>query len=195
MPKQEYNTLRPDLWDLLIFTIALVIANYFWKWTVTGDEGTGLVTWFGLNISAPFRWMAANITDTVFAIVSLFRDSLHQVGDYALRFDNGVGTRIVWGCTPMKQCFIWLALIASTRTIARMGWHKLWVIPAGWLLIYGINILRISAITLLIEFHPDWFHMLHDYVFKYLFYGIMFALWWLYAAQLATPRKQKQEAV
>ena len=195
MPKQEYNTLRPDLWDLLIFTIALVIANYFWKWTVTGDEGTGLVTWFGLNISAPFRWMAANITDTVFAIVSLFRDSLHQVGDYALRFDNGVGTRIVWSCTPMKQCFIWLALIASTRTIARMGWHKLWVIPAGWLLIYGINILRISAITLLIEFHPDWFHMLHDYVFKYLFYGIMFALWWLYAAQLATPRKQKQEAV
>ena len=189
MPKQEYDSIRPDLRDLLIFAVTLVIADYFWKWTVSGDDGTGLVTWFGLNISAPFQWMAAEVTDAVFWIVSLFRDSLHQVGDYALRFDNGVGTRIVWSCTPIKQCFIWLALIATTRTVAHKGWHKLWVIPVGWLLLYGINILRISAITLLIEFHPERFHVLHDYVFKYLFYGIMFALWWLYVVLLASPRK------
>ncbi len=190
----QSDTQRPDLWDLVVFALTLTIANYFWKWTVTGDEGSGIVTWCGLDVSAPFQAAAAHVTNAVFAIVSTFRDTLHQVGEYALRFDSGVGTRIVWSCTPLKQCFIWLCLILTTRTVGKKGWHKLWVIPVGWALLYGINIVRISAITLLIEFHPERFHVLHDYVFKYLFYGIMFGLWWLYAAFLVTPRKREQAA-
>jgi hypothetical protein len=30
---------------------------------------------------------------------------------------------------------------------------------------------------LFIEFHPEWFDLLHEYIFKYLFYGMLFLLW------------------
>ena len=160
--------------DIIIFMVTLLVANYFWKFTVTGDEQDTVVTWLGLNITAPFEWMARNITAAVYWIICLFRDTAYMVGDYVIRFESGSGTRIVWSCTPLKQCFIWLCLLLTTRG----GWkHKIWFIPLGWFLLYGFNILRISCISLFIEFHPEWFHTLHDYIFKYLFYGFMFLLW------------------
>ena len=59
----------------------------------------------------------------------------------------------------------------------RLWLHKLWFIPFGWLCCYLFNILRIFIIALFIEHHPEWFHVLHDYIFKYLFYGMLFGLW------------------
>ena len=59
----------------------------------------------------------------------------------------------------------------------------------GWLLCHAFNILRIWLITLAIEHHPDWFPVLHDYVFKYLFYGMMFALWVWFVEGIRGPQK------
>lgn len=39
------------------------------------------------------------------------------------------------------------------------------------------NLLRIASITLIIEHHPEWFEVMHGWVLKYLFYGIMFIGW------------------
>lgn len=160
--------------DVIIFMLTLLVANYAWKWTVIGDESNISVTWFGVDITAPFDWFAANTAAAVYWLISLFRDTVYMSDALTIRFESGSGTRIVWACTALKQSFIWLCLLLTTRG----GWkHKLWFIPFGWLCIYLFNILRIALIALFIEFHPDWFHMLHDYLFKYLFYGMMFALW------------------
>ena len=43
---------------------------------------------------------------------------------------------------------------------------------------------RIAAIALLIEHHPTWFHTLHDYLFKYLFYAMLFGLWVLFVEKI-----------
>ncbi len=65
------------------------------------------------------------------------------------------------------------------------GWkHKTWFIPLGWLCIYLFNIARIAAIAMLIEAHPTWFEILHTYVFKYLFYIMLFALWLLFTEKI-----------
>ena len=45
--------LRPYA-DVIIFMITLFAANYFWKWTVSGDENGDLVTWLGWDVTAPF---------------------------------------------------------------------------------------------------------------------------------------------
>ena len=176
--------------DVIIFMVTLLVANYFWKWTMVGDEDGDMVTWFGWDITAPFEWMACHIASAVYWLVSLFRDTAYMVGDHTIRFESGSGTSIIWGCTGIKQSFIWLWLIA---TVPPFRWQlstikyqvsKLWYIPIGWICCYAFNILRIFLITLFIEFHPDWFHALHDYIFKYAFYAMLFGLWVIFVEKI-----------
>ena len=181
--------LRPYA-DVIIFMITLFAANYFWKWTVSGDENGDLVTWFGWDVTAPFEFMACHIARVVYWLVSLFRDTAFMADEHTIRFVGGTGTSIIWGCTAIKQSFIWFWLIATVRPwnyqLSTLNYQlsKLWYIPLGWVCCYAFNILRIFLIALLIEHHPEWFHMLHDYIFKYLFYGMLFGLWVIFVEKI-----------
>ena len=139
--------------------------------------------------------MACHIARVVYWLVSLFRDTAFMADEHTIRFVGGTGTSIIWGCTAIKQSFIWFWLIATVRPwIVRFSpftFHfspftlaKLWYIPLGWVCCYAFNILRIFLIALLIEHHPEWFHMLHDYIFKYLFYGMLFGLWVIFVEKI-----------
>lgn len=167
--------------DIIIFMVTLVVANYFWKFTMEGDEDGEMVTWFGLNVTWPFDVMSRHIASAVYWLTDLFRDTVSMTDDYTVHFDSGSGTRIIWGCSGLKQAFIWMMLILTVRG----GWkQKSWFIPVGWVFCYAFNILRIFLITLLIEFNPDWFPVLHDWIFKYLFYIMLFGLWWLFVEKI-----------
>ena len=167
--------------DIIIFVVTLLVANYFWKFTMIGDENGDSVTWFGLNVTAPFEFMACHVASAVYWLVSLFRDTAYMVGEHTIRFESGSGTTIIWGCSGLKQMFIWTCLILTVRG----GWiQKVWYIPLGWICCHAFNILRIFLIALLIEHHPAWFHVLHDYIFKYLFYAMLFGLWVLFVEKI-----------
>ena len=176
--------------DVIIFMVTLLAANYFWKFTVSGDENGDLVTWFGLDITAPFEFMACHIASVVYWLVSLFRDTAFMTDPHTIHFTSGSGTTIIWGCTALKQSFIWFWLIATVRpwnfqlSTINFQLSKLWYIPLGWLCCYLFNILRIFLIALFIEHHPEWFHLLHDYIFKYLFYAMLFGLWVIFVEKI-----------
>ena len=57
MSKVELISALKPYRDVIIFVVTLFIANYAWKYTVTGDENGDMVSWFGLDITAPFEWM------------------------------------------------------------------------------------------------------------------------------------------
>ena len=178
--------------DVIIFMVTLLVANYAWKWTMTGDEAGTQVTWLGLDVTAPFEFMACHVASAVYWLASLFRDTAHMHGDNMIHFASGTSLTIIWGCSGLKQSFIWLCLIltvlppanADANACQRLWLHKLWYIPAGWVVCYVVNILRIFAIALLIEHHPEWFHVLHDYLFKYLFYAILFGMWVIFVEKI-----------
>ena len=151
--KTYHNVLRPYT-DIILFVVALLAANFFWKFTVLGDEGGVQVTWLGLDITAPFDFLATHIANAVYWVVQLVRDTIHLLPNNVLRFDSGSSVRIVWSCTALKQSFIWLIIML----VARGKWlNKLWFIPLGFVAIYLFNILRIALITLIIEHHPELF--------------------------------------
>ena len=184
--KQRFEWLKPYE-DVIIFMITLLVANYAWKWTFTGDENGDIVTWLGYDVTAPFEFKACHIARVVYWLVSLVRDTVYMVGDHTVRFDTGSGSTIIWGCTGLKQSFIWMCLILTvknTQPAYKTRLHKLWFIPVGWLCCYVFNILRIFIITLFVEFHPEWFHFLHDYLFKYLFYAMLFGLWVIFVEKI-----------
>ena len=166
--------------------VTLLVANYFWKFTMIGDEDGVVVTWFGLNVTAPFDFMARHIAAVVYWLVDIFRDTVVMTDDYTIHFSSGSGTRVIWGCSGLKQSFIWICLILTVVPWKnrRLWMRKLWFIPLGLLCCYVFNILRIFLISLFIEHHPDWFPVLHDYIFKYLFYGMLFALWVIFVEKI-----------
>ena len=166
-----------------------------------------VVTCFGLDVTALFDAYARHIASVVYAVVHYFRDSLYMVNEITMRFPEGGGTAIVWSCTPLKQMFIWVCLMLTTptsfsaavfqcsgvsesperpvkRSFSAAVLSKLWFIPLGLVFIHLINLARICAITAFMEFHPEWFELLHTYIFKYLFYGLMFLFWVLYVEKV-----------
>ena len=178
--------------DVIVFVVTLLVANYFWKWTMNGDEVGTQVTWFGLDVTAPFEFMACHIASVVYGLLSLFRDTVYMADEHTIRFASGVGTTIIWGCSGLKQSFIWLCLILTVRPIfkssnsqiLKFSIAKLLYVLLGWLCCYAFNILRIFLIALLIEHHPDWFEVLHNYIFKYLFYAMLFGLWVIFVEKI-----------
>ena len=185
------SQLRPYR-DVIVFVVTLLVANYFWKWTMNGDEYGEQVTWFGLDVTAPFEFMACHVASAVYWLLSLFRDTVYMTDEHTIRFASGVGTTIIWGCSGLKQSFIWLCLILTVRPIfkssnaqiLKFSIAKLLYILLGWLCCYVFNILRIFLIALLIEHHPDWFEVLHNYIFKYLFYAMLFGLWVIFVEKI-----------
>ncbi len=178
--------------DIIVFVIVLFGANFFWKLTIDAHEDGGPVHWLGLDISLPFDWMTEHITSVVYACISLFRDTIHRVGPVSMWYESGNAITIVWGCTAIKQSFIWLCIMLFTRG----SWlRKLWFIPLGWVVCYAFNIFRIFCISLVIEHHPEYFEFLHTYVFKYIFYGILFLLWVWWVEKIApSPPKGGNDA-
>ncbi len=170
--------------------VCLLCAHFFWKLTVIADEHGGPVFWFGLNISLPFDYLSRHVAKVVYFMVSLTRDTIQYFPPDVLRFDSGSSVKIVWSCTALKQSFIWLVIMLFARG---RQWRKLWFIPLGWVCIYVFNILRIYWITLVIEHHPEMFELLHTYVFKYLFYGMLFLLWVLWVEKIGKPAASTDE--
>lgn len=170
--------------------VTLLVVNYFWKFTVTGDEYGDEVTWFGIDISAPFIYMTHHVAHAVYGFVALFRDTVHLLPGHRIQFDSGNSITVVWGCSGLKQAFIFMCLILTVRPIKfqisnlKFQIAKLWFIPLGWVCCYLFNVLRIGLIALLIEHHPSWFPFLHDGLFKYLFYAMLFGLWAIFVAKI-----------
>ncbi len=182
MPKREYKEKLRSLWsdygEIILFVVVLFAANFFWKWSVSGDEhGAGDVTVWGVEATGFFSMLAEQIASAVYSLVHLFRSNISMPDAVTIAYDNGVSTRIIWGCTPVKQIFIFTAIMLFTPPFVRGAWHKLWYIPFASLLLYGFNILRIAAIALIIENHPETFDIWHGVVFKYCFYAFLFLLW------------------
>ena len=166
---------------VILFGIILMGTNFFWKYNVLGDESKSIdsmVTFWGLNISAPFIWMAHHVAHVSLSILRFFGSGVElETAGNILRHPNGHAVQIIWACTGIKQAYICFCILAFSRG----PWlKKLWFIPLSVLVVYAFNIFRITFIVACIENHPAWFEFLHLYAFKYVFYGIIFLLWVLW---------------
>ena len=159
---------------IIYFVVLLMLSHFFWKFTVLGDETETIVTFFGMNISAPFNFMADHVAKVTTRMLEIMGYSISLSADNVVRHDNNVAVHVVWACTGLKQAYIFVCIIAFYRGTLK---NKLWFIPLGLLVVYLFNIFRIVAITALIKENPEWFYILHEHVFKYLFYVIIFGMW------------------
>jgi len=133
-----------------------------------------MVTFLGADISAPFTWMALHVARVTTFILHSFGSDVVLEPSNVLRYPNGNSVLVIWACTGIKQAYICFCILAFSRG-PRI--KKLWYIPLSLIGVYAFNIFRITFIVACIENHPGWFHFLHLYAFKYVFYGIIFLMW------------------
>lgn len=170
---------------VLYFLVILLIAHFFWKFTMLGDESDDVVTFFGMNISAAFNAMSEHVAKVVYAVLRFFGYGVMLEPQNVITYENGVAVRIVWACTGFKQAYIFIIIIAFYYGPFL---KKLWYIPAGLVIVYLYNIFRIAAIIALIEHNPKNFEFLHEGFFKYIYYGVIFLMWVLWEEKI---RKKK----
>lgn len=96
-----------------------------------------------------------------------------------LSYDKKVGPaiNIIWGCTGVKQIYIFFFVMLFSKGV----WsRKLIYFLLGVFILLMFNVVRISCVFLALKSYPSSFEFLHDGLFKYLFYGVMFLLWMLW---------------
>ena len=175
MSKMLKNILKTHQ-DVIRFIIGIIACHLFWKLTISHNE-TNLtiydITWFGLDISAPFITMTKHVAIVVHYVLSLFEQNV-TLENTRIIFQNNQSMNIVWACSGIKQMFIFTTIIIFSRGFWK---HKLWFIPLGLLICHTYNIIRISFLGWIVEYHIAQFNFFHEYVTKYIFYSIIFLLW------------------
>ncbi len=63
--------------------------------------------------------------------------------------------------------------------------HKMWYFPVGIILIHLINVARITALAIIMRYHPEQFQFNHDYTFTIVVYSFVFLLWYLWVTKFS----------
>ena len=161
---------------IMLFLIVMFASNFFWKLTVKGDENGLEATFLCFDLSIVFSTLCRHLAVVIHSILDLFGITTYLY-DTAIYHLNGEGVRIVWGCSGVKQSFIFTMIMLFARGPVK---HKLWFIPLGLFCVYLINIFRLLLLAYIVRDYPESFDFLHGVVAKYGFYGLIFLMWFFW---------------
>ena len=191
---QEYEK---ALMENRIPSVSFRLKEIIWRWSGIGEidrdnKDSRYISFLNKNVTASFvPWAEKSAAVSFWVVNVIFRQHLFLM-DYVveseveretshtlLSYDKSHGPmiNIVWGCTGVKQLYVLFFVILFSRGI---WWKRFIYFLCGCLVMLLFNVLRISIVTLLIKPYPGSFELLHDWVFKYLFYGLIFLLWMLW---------------
>lgn len=188
---QQIKTLIEPYRGIIRFLIAMFVANIFWKVSLSENENSigEVILWGMADISGFFHFVVQQASDIVYFILHNILGMSITVDKYfVFRFDTGEAIRIVWGCSGVKQMFIFTVIMLFSYGSRK---HKLWFIPLGLLICHGINIFRILLLALIAYQYPEQMELFHSYIFKYAFYGIIFLMWMVWNEKFGYEKVKK----
>jgi len=162
---------------ILYFLFLLFFFHFSWKIAIDGDMEGDYMYLFGKDITpAWFHTACLWLTSAVEWFVHLLPGTQDLVREPTVLFfpDGGIRIGIVWGCTGIKQMFIFSCIIL-------FFWgpflKKLWYIPLGCTILTVYNVIRIGLVVVFTRGYPERFESLHDGIFRYIYYTIVFLMW------------------
>ncbi|MCL1939009.1 MAG: exosortase/archaeosortase family protein [Candidatus Azobacteroides sp.] len=167
---------------VIYFLGLLFFFHVSWKLTIEGDRDSEYMYFLGKNVTpAWFHTACFYLTQaTAWFILLLPKTQSLIVDDTTLFFPNGgIHIFIIWGCIGIKQLFIFCGIMTFYRLTlkGKFQWNKLWYIPLGCIVLTIYNIIRIGLIVVLTNGHSERFDSLHDGIFRYIYYLIIFIFW------------------
>lgn len=95
------------------------------------------------------------------------------------------GTTGVWIGDPCNGIELFALFLIFMLAYPGPVRKKLWYIPMGLIIIHFVNILRISALTIIVDIDPSWLEFNHNYTFYIIVYSAVFALWYFWAFRIS----------
>lgn len=197
-------------WFLCLF----LIFEFIWKLCVHQGEDEKILLILGKDFTVYTEginmWTAKSVYWFVHDILG-YND--FKIFDSQLYFPGSIPIDIIWGCTGLKQLFMFsFILIFYFGPIKK----KLWYIPVSLVILVFINILRLSIIFIIIKdpypewfiavnewyndrvwdntsksyylFYKDWFNIFHRDIFTWIYYdGVIFILWLIWEEKIRKP--------
>lgn len=97
-----------------------------------------------------------------------------QVEGKTFVFTNGHGISINENCSGLKQFLQFFLLML----LYPGPWkHKTWFIPSGLIVVHLTNLIRIVILAVTMANWPSYWHFVHRYPARLLFYFVLFSLW------------------
>ncbi|RYZ28514.1 MAG: hypothetical protein EOP49_41395 [Sphingobacteriales bacterium] len=138
-----------------------------------------------LDFVTPLRWSLLHASD---AAVRLLGYQTSYQDDYTLAIDGGRGIRIVYSCVGYGVMSFWAAFIIANY--GNIGTKIKWLL-SGWMILWSINVLRISL--LLLADVRNWGMPLgldHHTLFNVAAYGAIFFLIYVYDKRHSAAYRQ-----
>lgn len=172
--KQDFK--KKNLQILSFFGLTFIIQHLYKIWSRVDffpiKDGVGDI----------HQFLIGNITNFSAKIVSnIFNLEISTANSCEL-FNNVVELKIYDGCSGFQQIvqFMLFFAIIKGRTI-----NKLWFIPAGALIIHITNIIRMVGLFITLQYLPAYFDFFHVYIFKVIFYGVIFLMWMVWVEKVS----------
>lgn len=157
---------RQAIYFLLVFAGLYVALNslyglYITSWSPDPDPVTQLVT------------------RQVSFVLSLFDPGIHAVGvpgSGNVAIDNNTHRVLLVfeGCNGLNVMIVFLCFLAAFRSNIRA---TLMFAGIGMLIIYGMNLGRVTALYFIAEKFPAYLYFFHKYLLTGLLYVVVFGLW------------------
>ncbi len=169
--------------EMLVFMTITLAVHYLYRfWSIHYGFrlfGIQIITpavfdFFSDILFYPSQWVNKNIIGLQF--ITQGRDMFFY-SDLSVETNKCIGwIGVNAGCSGLKQLIQFSILIM----LYPGPWkHKLWFIPMGLLAIYLTNIIRIVGLSVIVTTwsNQDYFRFSHDWIFRPLFYVVIFGLW------------------
>jgi exosortase/archaeosortase family protein len=173
----HYITFLKPYKGILMFLFLLFFFHFSWKIAIDGDMEDDFMLFFGKDITPDWFHTACRwLTSAAAWLVHLFPNTQDLVEDDTLLYfpDGGIRISIIWGCTGIKQMFIFTGIMLFYRGPFL---KKLWYIPMGCVILTIYNVIRVGVTVILTRGHAERFDSLHDGILRYIYYAIVFVLW------------------
>ncbi len=201
--------------DIIWFLCLFLIFEFIWKLCVHQGEDERILLVLGKDLTSyteGFNKWTANI------VYWLIHDMLgyhnfNIIHNTTLYFDGSIYIDIIWGCTGLKQFFMFTFIMLFYFGPLK---KKLWFIPMSLFVLLFINIVRLTIIILIVkvpfpewfipvnewynnctwentkecymQFYEDWFNVFHRDIFVWIYYdGVIFVLWLLWEEKIRKP--------
>lgn len=200
---QEYNINLKQGHDIGVFA---KLKNELWCALGVGEVNRNVIdgqyiALLNTDLRSIFiPWAEKTAVINLFVVNKLCGQSVCLVDDLKCSIDDkcttvlaydikkGPAINIVWGCTGVKQIYVFFLVMLFCKG----NWRRRFVyFLLGVALLLLFNIIRISCVLIMLRYYPTSFEFLHDGLFKYLFYGIMFLLWMLWEERYSITKNEE----
>lgn len=160
-----------------------------------------LLLFKGLNFVFP-AW-----GDVIFGLQDLIRNNLlhttswflEHIGNInvnqnvdSLIYNDKCSMKIIDNCLGIKLMYIYALLIIAYPGSKLK--NKLWYIPMGFAILHLVNISRMIVLSYTI-LYSNYFEFVHGFVFRVLFYGTTFLLWYIWIKKYVAPQKFDDDVI